>query len=479
MLAVVAVRVGYLFASLGSDEAGYLLVARDWHLHGPGLYGRYFVDRPPLLMGIFRLASLVSWDHFIRVLSVPATLVFVGAAAGAAREVAGDRGARAAALVAAALTVTPVLGADEANGEIFAVPFVMLSVWAVLAAVRRPHRGTALALAAGVAAGLAVMVKQSFGDGAVFAATLLCVSVVQGRLPLRLALRTGLAVLAGGCAVLLAGVGYVAVSGAGPGVALYALAGFRGAALTVITGHPDPALVVRRFTIVGFALVSGTLPLAVLLGREALRRRRNGWSPVAWAVLVTVLAETVAVVASGSYWPHYLIQLAPMLALAVGMGVQRATAPLALRAGAVLTVASALVVSLAVDVARAAGADPNGVPTGRWVAEAGRPHDTAMVLYGHAEVQESSGMQSPYPYLWTLPLRTLDPHLSRLRATLAGRSAPTWVVVWDQLDLWGIDPQGRTRRTLVDHYHRVGTVCGHQVWLHDGVRRQLPPLPVC
>ena len=477
MLAVVAVRVGYLFASLGSDEAGYLLVARHWHLHGPDLYGRYFVDRPPLLMGIFRLASLVPWDHFIRLLAVPATLVFVGAAAGAAREVAGDRGARAAALGAAALTVTPVLGADEANGEIFAVPFVMLSVWALLAAVRRRGTGqTALALAAGVAAGLAVMVKQSFGDGAVFGATLLCVSAVQGRLPLRLAVRTALAMLAGGCAVLLAGIAYVAVSGVGPGVVLYALAGFRGAALTVLTGHHDPALAARRFTIVGFALASGALPLAVLLGREALRRRRNGWSPAAWAVLVTVLAETAAVVASGSYWPHYLIQLAPMLALAVGMGVHRVRA---LRAGAVVTVASALVVSLAVDVARASGADPTGVPTGRWVAEAGHPRDTAMVLYGHAEVQESSGMQSPYPYLWTLPLRTLDPHLALLRTTLAGRSAPTWVVVWDRLDAWGIDAQGRTRRTLADHYHRVGAVCGHQVWLHDGVRRQLPPLPAC
>ena len=54
-------------------------------------------------------------------------------------------------------------------------------------------------------------------------------------------------------------------------------------------------------------------------------------------------------------------------------------------------------------------------------------------------------------------------------------AAPTWVVAWGGLDPWHIDAHGRTRLTLATHYHRVAGVCGHVVYLHDGVRRALPP----
>jgi hypothetical protein len=35
------------------DEAGYLLVARHWRSGGPWLYGMLWVDRPPLLWGMW------------------------------------------------------------------------------------------------------------------------------------------------------------------------------------------------------------------------------------------------------------------------------------------------------------------------------------------------------------------------------------------------------------------------------------------
>ena len=67
-------------------------------------------------------------------------MLLVVAAAWAAHQVVGERGARWAALVAAAFVVTPVLMAQEADGEIFAAPLVMLSVALTLAAVRRTGR---------------------------------------------------------------------------------------------------------------------------------------------------------------------------------------------------------------------------------------------------------------------------------------------------------------------------------------------------
>ena len=67
------------------------------------------------------------------------------------------------------------------------------------------------------------------------------------------------------------------------------------------------------------------------------------------------------------------------------------------------------------------------------------------MLFGNADVQQASGLPSPYEQLWTLPMRTLDPHLAQLRAVLRGPAAPTWVVAWGDLDPWNIDAHGRTR----------------------------------
>src|SRR6187549_2168496 len=127
--AVVAVlRTTYLVGPLYADEAGYLMVARSLHRGGPNLYGHYFVDRPPGLVLLYRLAASTGWAPSIRVLATALTLLLVGSAAWAAHEVLGARGARWAAMVAAAFAVTPVLMAQEADGEILAAPLVMLAI---------------------------------------------------------------------------------------------------------------------------------------------------------------------------------------------------------------------------------------------------------------------------------------------------------------------------------------------------------------
>ncbi len=47
---------------------------------------------------------------------------------------------------------------------------------------------------------------------------------------------------------------------------------------------------------------------------------------------------------------------------------------------------------------------------------------------GRADIQYTSGLPSPYQHLWSLPMRTLDPDLTELRALLEGPDAPTWFV---------------------------------------------------
>jgi hypothetical protein len=55
---VVLARVSTLWLPLRADEGGYLLVARQWRSGGEFIYGDYFLDRPPLLLLLFRLAAL-------------------------------------------------------------------------------------------------------------------------------------------------------------------------------------------------------------------------------------------------------------------------------------------------------------------------------------------------------------------------------------------------------------------------------------
>jgi hypothetical protein len=190
---------------------------------------------------------------------------------------------------------------------------------------------------------------------------------------------------------------------------------------------------------------------------------------------VTLLVEVASIAMGGSYWAHYLLQLAPMLALAVGLwaadvGRVRATAAMVVAA----SVAASSVILLS-----GAAFGHRDQRVGAWLRASSRPGDTATQLFGNADAQQASGLASPYQQLWTLPMRTLDPHLSQLRAVLRGPDAPTWVVAWGNRDPWHIDANGLTRRTLAQHYQPVADLCGHRVYLHDGLRRDLAPPVRC
>ena len=74
---------------------------------------------------------------------------------------------------------------------------------------------------------------------------------------------------------------------------------------------------------------------------------------------------------------------------------------------------------------------------GEAVGEVAHPDDTILVLYGAPEVVRASGLDSPYPYLWSLPIRTLDPELAQMLATMRGPDAPVWIVQRGRLDPLG------------------------------------------
>src|SRR5918998_3708218 len=153
-LGVVLVRATYVPRPLRNDEGGYLLIARQWHTGGEFLYGDYFVDRPPLLMLIFKLASLTEWDQAIRVLAIPFVLLFVLAGWRAGTLLAGPAGGRWAAVVAAGIMCSPALAAEQADGELFGASLVMAALALALSAWKADSRRHRLgwAVAAGAVA---------------------------------------------------------------------------------------------------------------------------------------------------------------------------------------------------------------------------------------------------------------------------------------------------------------------------------------
>jgi hypothetical protein len=464
----VALRLPFLTDPLEPDEAGYLLVARQWHPLDPHLYGRLWVDRPPLLILLFRLAD-GSGPYGVRALGVVAVAVLATAAGVAGGLVSGRRDAITAALVAGTLASSYAIGGQEVDGELLGAPLVMVCCALTLLALRRPGVWPWLGALAGVAGTSALLVKQNLADGLVFAFVVLVTSRLFHR-------RTDATrVLVGGvvgiAAVTTAVLTWAWVSGVGLGQLAFTLYGFRAAADAVI-GSGDTSRPLQRAAFLGaVAVLSGVAALLVLLARGTTRRlpRRD---PLAYAVLAMAVYGVIGIVAGGSYWTHYLIELVPALSLGAAMAGGRRV---------LLGVVTAAVLAAGVGVAlgaRTGRPEATATTTARVLREASRPGDGVVVTYGHANLVEASGLATPYPYLWSLPLRVRDPHLTHLTRLLGGRRAPTWVVEYDGFDSWGIDESGRLASSVRKHYEPAATVCGHLVWLHDGRPRTLPRRPV-
>ncbi len=284
--------------------------------------------------------------------------------------------------------------------------------WAALVGVRRDRAG--LLLLAGLLGGLALGLKQNLGGSLVFTLVLLVLSWRTGRLGGRRAL--GLGTLAGVGAGLpaLASVGWALAAGVRLSTLVYAVAGFLSDAAQVIATEPTAAPERRALELVAIAVGAGmVLPAAGL-------------------------------VLGGSFWSAYLFPLLPGLALTTALltralwrrpGHRRRM----LRTVVIGAVASTLVSVGVAAVLRTLHPDPE-VAAGAAIGRVAEPGDTLTVFGGDADLQYASGLASPYAYLWSLPMRALDP-------------------------------------TLEAHYTEHGRDClGRRVLLLDGVDRPALPL---
>jgi hypothetical protein len=466
---MVPVRLLFLGEPAGGDEAGFLLVGSGWH-DGGSLYGDYWVDRPPLLIWIMELAGSVT---NLRLLGLAACVLMVLGVSRAAFVVAGDRAARWAAAAAALFSTAHWFGVPRTNGEMLASAFV---AWGFALAVQALHRRTRRswlpAVGAGLLAAAALLVKQTIADGFVF---LLVLAVVTGWQDTKRR-RRAITVVAWALTGLVVGIGVGLLGAAARGTTVPelfdALVTFRADAGEVIRTSASAATTDRLLALIATWLAGGLAVIAVLAAWHGLRRRE----PALLATLAVIVFVSAAAMLGGSYWAHYLFQLVPASALAVGLLAGHVSPrPRLIIATVVMTLTAGNIVWSLVATPDH-GVEARAV--GSWLRQSAQPSDTAVIAYGQPNVLANARMTSPYPYLWSLPVRTLDPDLALMTEVLAGPDRPTWFVDWSGVRSWGIDPTALVP-VLERDYRQVAEICGRKIWLERGVPRALAPVRTC
>ncbi|MBA2558371.1 MAG: hypothetical protein H0V07_00485, partial [Propionibacteriales bacterium] len=318
VIAVVAVlaRVAFVHDPPSPDEGGYLVVARNWSDGGPFSYGYLFVDRPPVLLLVFRLASLLGGITPLRWIGCAGVVVAVVAAGWAGVCLGGRRGARWAALVAAALMTTPMLGAHEVDGELIAAPLVLLSCACLLQGLRRLEGANAAAWAgaAGLTGTLALLVKQNFVDALAFGVVVLAAAMITRRVSPRQIAASAAGYLTGMLLPIAAVLVWATTRGPGIGSLLYATYGFRSDATHTLLSYSFAAPGKRLHELAGVALLSGIVMFAALFVARLVARSPR--APEALGVAAMFVTSSAGVLLGLSYWMHYLIQLVPAVALA-------------------------------------------------------------------------------------------------------------------------------------------------------------------
>ena len=455
----------FLDRSLSADEGGYLIVAEQWS-SGSSLYGDYWVDRPPVLIAIFALADVLGGTIPLRLLGTLAVVATVVLAAllGRASAPGSARAPLVTAATAAILCATPLFGGSVVNGELLALPFVLAGMATLVTAhtAQRLPEILMWGLAAGACAAVAVLVKQNVVDVFVMAVALLA---SRSR-----SVRALAAMSAGAVVTTAAVVAAAATLGTDTSELWDALVTFRFEAAEVLAASAGEAARGRLGSLLLALLFSG-LPLVVAVlawrgrARTVLEGRPGSPPDLRWPAYAVLGWELVVVALGGSYWLHYLMGLVPGVVLLAAAAAQRApTAPRVVAAAYVFAALSTL------GVIGWLGLHPIDRPEDAvvdYLADTASPGDTAVVVLGAANALREPGLDSPYPYLWSLPARVRDPDLHDLNAVLAGPQRPTWLVIrHPALEPWGLDFT-EAQQQVDAHYTEVTVQDAFTVYLRD------------
>lgn len=476
-------RLPFLGRALSPDEGGFLLVASQW-APGHSLYGNYWVDRPPLLIGFFELVGRLGPDRValrLAGLVVAAAAVLLAARLGhrvadlaGATERVVTRTRRLAAATAAIFLVTPLFDAAEVNGELIAVPLVLLGLLLLVEATGDESRRAVWLAGSGAVGAAAVLVKQNEVD-VLIAVAVASVSLLPHRSLARVA-RNLLPAVAGAAALTVLVLTWAALRGTGPIALWNAVITFRLDAAGVLASSTSEAVTGRFHRLVVALLLSGVVlvPLQLLVRLRAVGR--GPLAPLRWPVLAVLAWEAFSVLGGGSYWLHYLVCLVPGTVLAVALLSATSSRERRWVGGELAGAAVVAAVGLGSVVAQPLPPSPTA-PVAAWLSAHVTPGDTAVVAYGSPDILLATGMSSPYPQLWSLPVRVHDLQLTELAGILDGPDRPTWVIdlygsPGDSLGAWELQPAA-AQAELAAHYRPVADVAGRRIYLENS--RPLEP----
>ncbi|MCW2956805.1 MAG: hypothetical protein JWO69_1674 [Thermoleophilia bacterium] len=475
---------------LGIDEGGMTVIGTEWVQDvingraGESLYGDHWVDRPPVILGLYGAAQLLGGELGIRVLGLLAALASALLAGVIAERLAGRRAWIPAAFVTACLLSSPALDGDRTAGELLAaVPAA--AALALLVGVAAHDASTRLALSrryrfallagAGGAIACAPLVKQSALDAGVAALAWLTWRLWADRRldggRRRLARDLG-ALTVGGLTV--AGIALVSALRAGASLdeLAYALVGFRVDVLSALQTQTVPPL--ERVTrLLDPAAISGLLAIGALapIGIYLARQGRAGMSGL---VLLAgwLVGALVGVSGGGYFWAHYLLQLAVPAGVAVGVLLARRS----LRP-TIGIVAALAAIAVAGQVVRADPTPPQRLldagytPTSQqsvlaisdFIKRNSSPNEEIAVLYARANIAYHAERPQATPYAWSSMYRALPEARAEMLNALQGPERSPWVVMWHKPGNFGLDADGSMQAALDVGYRSVARLCGKRV----------------
>jgi len=347
---------------------------------------------------------------------------------------------------------------------VLGLPFLLGGFVAAMCAVRSESGRAALwwGVLAGASGTGAALVKQSLLDVFVFVVVLCLVS--RRTRPL-------LGVVVGAAATVGVAGWAAAARGTDPGELWDAVIVFRQQAAAVIASSATGSTTQRLGAMLLALVATGAPVLAVALARRLPTRAApattDRQSPdLRWPALAVLAWELFVVLGGGSYWLHYLMGLVPGLALLTAAACQRQLPSRRTLHTTYALMAVSTVCALAFVAVQPIQRPEH--PVIAWLDEHATPGDTAVVAFGAPNILQATGLRSPYPDLWSLPVRVHDPELRDLGALLESPDRPTWVVVAGKsLGSWGIDGTA-ANRVLADHYARVATTDDWTIYRTEG-----------
>jgi hypothetical protein len=334
---------------------------------------------------------------------------------------------------------------------------VVALVWA-----RDSDRAERWLFLAGFLSSCAFLVKQSFVDGLVAGAVFLVVSwAIRTRSDFRASWVAWWA--AGVLTPVLATLAWFELFSVGIRPFLYAMIGFRIDSLAEQGRSELSASYMLVHLGIPTLIASGCL-LAVPWAASWLRDRRTD-PQLALPLAAWLAAGFVGITGGGHYFPHYFIQ--PVAALAVLSGCALAVTGRRFLAAATAATFVFLAVGNVAAGSTLKSIDPpqqRTLAVSSYLRANAHPDDTLYVMYARANLLYYARMHTPYPYAWSMMVRTVPDAELRLHEMLQSpQSRPTWIVEWHEPTAFGLDRSGETRRLIEKNYVPAEHICGKSI----------------